>query len=101
MSLITKSLIRKSVPFPLPGGNRVTFTNPLQSSQNKTGFLEYYNNIVWLRAAVSTIAQAIAQSTWRLYKKTGDGDREEITLGSGKVKISRVSTGLIIKVVKT
>ena len=79
MSIITKSLITKSNPIPMQSGNRLTFTNANTSAQNKNGYLEYYNNIVWLRAAIQTIADAIAQSTWRLYKKKDGGDREEVT----------------------
>ena len=79
MSIITKSLITKSNPIPMASGNRLTFTNANTSAQNKNGYLEYYNNIVWLRAAIQTIADAIAQSTWRLYKKKDGGDREEVT----------------------
>ena len=75
MSIITKSLITKSNPIPMASGNRLTFTNANTSAQNKNGYLEYYNNIVWLRAAIQTIADAIAShlKKWRRHSTRASG----------------------------
>jgi HK97 family phage portal protein len=40
--------------------------------------LRYYGDVVWLRSAITTIATAVAQVDWRLYRKRKSGDREEI-----------------------
>ena len=80
MGIIAKNFVTRALPFPMIGGaNRMSYAPGAQTAQTKTSYLRYYSEISWLRAAVSTIAQAVAQSNWRLYKKTKDGNREEIT----------------------
>ncbi len=70
--------VNKSNPLPafstrsLIGGN-------LPVKQSKEAYLRYYNEIAWLRAAVSLIAQSVALSEWRLFRQIKSGDREEIT----------------------
>ena len=60
-----------------PGRIGVVGTNT--STQSDESYLRYYSQIAWLRAAVSTIAQGVAQTKWVLYHKKKSGDREEVT----------------------
>lgn len=46
---------------------------------SKDSYLRYYNDVSWLRAAISVLAQAVAQTKWTLYQRKKDGDREELT----------------------
>jgi len=85
MGLITKALITKKAPIPPGGAGRITFTGGLPKTSLDESLLRYYNEIGWLRAGVSLIASSVAQATWRLYRKTKDGDREEVT-GSHPLK---------------
>ncbi len=77
MGVITRSIIVKQAP--IPYSSRVGVQSFMPQKQNKEQYLRSYNEIGWLRAAISIIAQAVAQSEWRLYKKKKDGDREEVT----------------------
>jgi HK97 family phage portal protein len=77
MGMLVDRLITKAVPFPMPT-NRITFTGSGQTTGNKEGMLRYYKDIVWVRTAVTTIATAVGQVDWRLYKLHKDGDREEV-----------------------
>ena len=78
MGILTNSLVTKSVPFPITTGGRMTFAQNAQTTPNKISLLCYYGDVVWLRTAITTIATAVAQVDWRLYKKLKSGDREEI-----------------------
>ncbi len=80
MGILTKSLIslvQKSAP--VSYGSRMSFGSALTGKQSREGYLRYYNEIGWLRAAISAIAQGVSQSEWRLYKKVKGEEREEIT----------------------
>ncbi len=80
-NFVTKNFVTKFSPIPISSGGttRIHFADGAQTAQQKTSYLRYYSEIGWLKAAISTIAQAVAQSEWRLYRKVKDGDREEIT----------------------
>ncbi len=77
MGIIAKSLVQKQ--YPINTGGRLSFTGNLPATATDESYLRYYKQVSWLRAAVSVIAQGVAQSQWRLYKTKKDGDREEIT----------------------
>ncbi len=78
MGNLARSLIQKQYPI-AQTSSRVSFGAGLQSKQSKESYLCYYSEISWLRAAVSIIAESVAQSDWRLYRKKKGGDREEVT----------------------
>lgn len=76
-SIVKSIIIQKQAP--IPYSSRMSFAGAGQNKQSKESYLRYYSEIGWLRAAVSVIAQSVAQTDWRLYQKHKDGDREEIT----------------------
>ncbi len=78
MGIITRALIRKQAPIPYASRGMV-LTQGFQSNTSKESFLKAYCEISWLRAAVSIIAQAVAETTWRLYTIDKTGDREELS----------------------
>lgn len=77
MGLISKSFITKQAPIAYTTG-RVGYTGPAQGAQADEAYLRYYSEVSWLRAAISVIAESVAQNTWRLFRKKKDGSREEI-----------------------
>jgi HK97 family phage portal protein len=79
MGIIAKSFIPviKSAPVNMSG--KFGYSNNLPNTQTDESYLRYYKQISWLRAAVSVIAQGVAQTEWILYRKKKDGDREEVT----------------------
>ncbi len=79
MGNIAKSFLTKQYPAAL-GTSRITsFGQGARSRQGKEQYLRSYSEISWLRAAVSLIAQSVAQIDWSLYRRHKDGEREEVT----------------------
>lgn len=71
-----KDIFRRFLGYRLGGAGLTEMLVP--PGWNYESYLKAYGNIGWLFGAVSLIANSVAATEWKLYRKTKDGEREEI-----------------------